>query len=461
MRLAVFMYLWLTLIVENSGKLKEWASFINGSMFQGYFTCYNNPSSLTASFSCMYSNSKIIQGFISKNFVKHNQVKGIIGTIICCLSLMQTNYNYINQTWHFTLHIKLKIKVEVIFMDLGSAGTWTKSWRRIHNVRYEGLYLIDKFSSSARHQYFYYGRRGFFYLVSNKHKIMMIGIVFPTKEQNKLFSRFSIIDASEITLFKYNGYVKAYDKNHCRFQSRMWYYSLTFNNTQALTYHVTVQKTLKIVVKLNCSNTNYTLIFFDGPKDIFKQIKVRNNKVIFSSFQCYIKLYQSPKRIQPKEMMCICVQSLQQKLIKLSVANNNTKLSFDNWIRNRNNLIFNISSTRGYLNLSVLDFSFYGPNIDRCAYGGFSYVQSDGSKLHEIRNICDKYNHSSKNKSFNKTLMEFVATNQFVLLVIYSYAPISFISKFTLEISISSCRGIFPCKTGGSLNIYRVYVYNN
>ena len=252
-----------------------------------------------------------------------------------------------------------------------------------------------------------------------------------------------------MTYFKYTGKIQKYKRSNIQFRTHgLFKYDFVFKKMRVVTYHITVSKLLRIVLQQYDNDTNYILIFYDGPKDSFSEVKMRNNYIIFSSFQCYVKLYQSIPVTQLYPSLTINVHSIQQDIMKYSITNY-TKLSLTNFTKKINHIILNISTTKGYLNLSIQEFSFYGPNIDSCVYGGSAYFQTDDTKFKEIITLCNNYTHLFKYKFFNKTLMDFITTNPYILVVVYFYKPVSIVSNFSLEVSISSCRGIFPCATGG------------
>ena len=221
------------------------------------------------------------------------------------------------------------------------------------------------------------------------------------------------------------------------------------------TFTVSFNDKLKRVIILLSSQ--YKLFFkkielYDGPDDQGLKIKPKN-KNVFSTFQCYLKLYAENFT---HESQSIRISSTTQKLSQNIVVDlyNASYHTLNMSARGHNHLhyIGNFTCLNGFINISLISFNYNGPEIKRCRYGGMFYYEPDVDRYRkDVVRMCSTYRKTPGSKSFDRFPMDFVTSASNVLIMIYSYHPYNEIMEVKIHISVTPCKGVIPCE--GELNM--------
>ena len=101
--------------------------------------------------------------------------------------------------------------------------------------------------------------------------------------------------------------------------------------------------------------------------------------------------------------------------------------------------IFYFHVPRGfYVNATLLNFNYSGPNTGYCQYGGLSIYDYVENKINEILLMCDNWPSVSLMKQPNRLI---VSNTESLFVVLYSYPPQSMI-KVNLGMEKTSCQGV-------------------
>ena len=226
----------------------------------------------------------------------------------------------------------------------------------------------------------------------------------------------------------------------------------------------------KLKLKLKTQQSFY---IYDGPGIFSKMLTQNSSTILPSSNQVYCVLYSLEdfsEYIPETELLDF--YAFPTDVIQVRLVDNdpvilppcNAELNF--------HCVYNITSTSGYINLSVSELTVNGfdwnSNYYDCFLGGVaftfdvnrldsSYRESERtysvkkrSDLYDMRYLCDNYTSKYDMKSmFDKSLMDLVSnTRDGMLLAVYSYKHYSRVTM-AATVTVTPCRGDLYYKPAG------------
>ena len=418
-------------------KYKNWTNYVNGSPFKSLDQLDQNDfTTMNVKYTWQYLllNSLEFFNLQNKNFSHFSNVKSIIGRVHCCSGFpiyKQMNSIYFSQTFYFRTHAFLKMKVTFLEINL------IISKFNIFASEYLHIYNGFQYDCNIRGKYLL-GKRNIFDLFSTVRNLLFRSNVIPSLQTKyKLF--FTVIDSSLITIFHCSSKKKEKKEveNPLYFPFKYQYYAILHQTIHLKSFHIVVDKLLRVKIKVQNSLMK-EIELHDGPDDRTKVIKQIGNQIIMSTFQCYLKIYGNDAKNLSSG---IRITTVKQEILYNITINSSFTFSSD-MCRKADPLhcIVFFNARNMYLNMSLINMTFSGPNTKRCAYGGLSY---HGVKVKKyLATLCDNYTQTPEYNSFDKVPMNYVSTESYLLLILYGYHPYNKDMDVNIEIALTPCRGI-------------------
>ena len=451
MILRIFVYLSQeTLFI----KYRRWLSYIDNCLHTGLLKLQDREhvKSIKTMFFYLTKLSRTLRAQIFRNCSQFPVVKRIIGKIHCCyifkLKLL------IKYRWLFNTDLRLHLNatfVEVNILRIKAHGAFRGRLSRGATTKYDDELLrigVDKYVHYT-HLYLA-GRRNIFTIVSVENYMFII-LKSVTTVGNKLNVFFTIIDSTAVQQFNYNGY--KFTKDHTPTHKKSWkldikeyYTKIKYNpENEVQSYYILIKKHLKALVKfIGIQVENIKL--YDGPDGHTSLIHLRRNEIKLSTFQCFIQVNKASfGNTTPR----VIISSANEKHVQSLKVVNTSVFTLNMCGRKQvQHCIINVTAIDKYINLSIVSMIYNGPDILNCNFGGVSYLEKVDDMFEDRKSFCDSYTQHPKKDSFDKVPMDFVSKDFEALIVIYGYYPYNKEMDLKIEISETSCKGIFPCDNG-------------
>ena len=225
-----------------------------------------------------------------------------------------------------------------------------------------------------------------------------------------------------------------------------------------------MNKLYKIALKFSENNDPVLKMnIYDGPDSSTQLIKFKGNYIAMSTFQCYLELQAI---LDGNFYLCSRFKELKFNAVIFSSENVRSDYIYLEVITpaiitldkcKKEYVIYcvySITTDTMYLNVSMINMTYTGPNIKNCIFGGIAYYQNEyvtpknQSILKEMKTMCDTYTRNPRKNSFDKLAMDIVSTESNILIVMYRYHAYYTGMEVTLNISVVPCKGILPCGGG-------------
>ena len=438
-------------------KYKNWTKYTDGCIYRSLDHLKENDSegtNIRNMWKILSNNSNILHSLQNRNFSQMGIVKTISGRIDCCsvFSIAESKYRY---EWTFIPHNRLKMNLTFLEVNLPPGFEFDAN-----------EYLVIKYSSSNNFLSFKYlniynGKMNKFTIFS-LDSIMYIKLeVYPSLKM-KIRLMISVFDNSTITDVTYTFRTENGMKY---FLHAFLYHAVFYNEIHLRSYHVVLNKLLKIKLKFNLDyQTQAKIELHDGPDDQVKLIKQIRTQVILSSFQCYLNVYAENIYNTTSRIYILPVK--QDVLLNITL---DKPVTFNSNIcgqKETQHCIIQFNTNDMYLNMSIINMTFDGPNAGHCAFGGLTYhginVKVGSNKF--LTSLCGSYTQTPKYNSFDKIPMNYVTTEFYLLLIIYGYHPYNKGMELNIDISFTPCKGIVwltkrKCKYIKYLSMYYYYFF--
>ena len=362
-------------------------------------------------------------------------MKGVTGTIQCCLGLTieeQKSGIFTGFEWHFRPDPRLRMNITFMGTNL------IQSYR---NTDYEYLLVKSDFSPSSYLNLYIKGKTSIFTILMNWKILKIFLKCFPSK-YTKINLIFSVFDKSLITFSFFTRRTVDAPKS---FSHKFMYHTIFYNNLHYKTFHIALNKLQKVKLRFiqqSLSNTpeKRQIELHDGPDDQTKIIKNIGSQIILSTFQCYLKVYAEQKHHLTAG---ISISSVKQKILHNIEINSSVIFSLDMCgQKDPLHCIIKLNTMEGYLNMSLKNMTYTGPNSIHCLYGGITYHGINVKMRNYLTSLCDSYTQTPENNSFDKVPMNYVSTESKLLIIVYCYHPYNRGMDLNLDISLSPYRGI-------------------
>ena len=440
---AIFLYLSATNSMNNNNKLcisnklnasvakdKNWTAYTDNCLYKtlsDYKFDYRTTISILQKFD---KNSHKLHDLQDKIISNSSVIKAIIGTIGCCsgVSLLeQRRKTFPAFHWRFQHDPELQMNVTFLETNLIRSSYYSTHYEYIQ------IQLVPK-----RIYRYIHGKANVFSVLSMSKTLNISLFCFPT-HNTKVNFLFFVTDKS---LALYLKDIKSTFVNKPMVKMTG---SLDFCNPKVYfkSLHILLDKLLR--VKLRFIQLNYTqkVDLFDGPDIHTKLITQIRTQIIMSTFQCYLIIYDNTDKYLRYE---IKISSIKQEIFQ-NITLNNT-LSFNSKIcdqKQSQHCILQFFATDMYINMSIINMTYNGPNFQDCTFGGLTYhginVKLRGGRRY-MTTLCDNYTQTPGNNSFTKVPMNYVSTEFHLLIIIFSYYPYNSKMDININLSLTPCRGI-------------------
>ena len=371
-------------------------------------------------------------------------VKTIIGRIMCCH--IQQSYFFQHFKWELVVDVRFHINATVLCLDL---SMYRREWWYHLKSKSDAERLIIKYYRMKAHQQsaVLLGRRNTITFLSADNKLYVHSYTYNFIKQ-KFDIAFSMIDSIILHRFKFI----IIGRGQRLYLNANIYFTLLCSQTEMRSYLITMSKLYPIAVRLLKQKREvYKVNLYDGPDTTSKRFQsYQPEKFIkMSTFQCYIEMHVKSFGvfILAFRVPIADVVSLKNdtKVDKHYLITKHVLLSQD-MCKDLNYCIFNVSAPLhgSYLNVSLVSMNFVGPTTE-CLFGGLSYYGYDSVYK---KTLCDLYKRTVHTESIEKVPMDIVTPGFSCLIVIYGYHPHNVGMEFLLNVSVTPCKGLFPCDGG-------------
>ena len=91
----------------------------------------------------------------------------------------------------------------------------------------------------------------------------------------------------------------------------------------------------------------------------------------------------------------------------------------------------------------------------------FEYSESGIPRYEPLLRLCNCYTKVPKQQSFDRVPMDFVTSGSSVWIIVFGYHPYNKGMKLELQVSVTPCRGIFPCEGELQARDFKKYKASN
>ena len=458
-------------------KYNVYMAYLDNCLFNTLQMQTNRHTSIRDVLLSLQEKSNNLNHLIKKNFIWYLYVKSIIGTIKCCLAkgfieylskeqkvgkTSSPDYNLHRSTsdqndcspfntkfvmWRFDVNSKFKINATVLEVNMmyefeGCYGIFEPLSTNVRSQEALYLYRPSKQKNFRSRHWCFTGKRNSFNFVSKDRKFYIAMKFVPSREV-KLNALFSVIDSKLVTEFSINwGYNSVYPTI-----LYISYMHLANPIVTIRSYLVIERKHHRVTLQLPDLKSSRTELF-DGPDDKSPMVKSEEGYIRLSTFQCYLKIYnESSEQFDVK--FDVNVTGTKQDVKQNVIVYNTTLLSLNmcsiNYIQH---CVINVTGTDGmFLNVSILNMNYGGPNIRNCHFGGVSYYEKvyNRSEPDERKSFCGRYTRNPQNNSFDIVPMSYVTEGHSLLIVFYGYYPHNKGMEINMEITLTPCKGLYFC----------------
>ena len=423
----------------------------------------------------LHKKSFSLENLMKENFIRYYFVKSIIGTIQCCIPFGSHDpvkkeqklkssspspyandcspFNCKFQLWIFNANSKFKINITFLEVNMMHEfkGDCILAWLRYskkYHIRSQEILFIDKEKPKRyRGEYMdglcFTGKRNTFNFISHKGKLL-IGVVIVPTDDIKLKALFTVLDSRLVRSFGIEyGYRNVYP-------TILLVNTVNLTNSigSKMSYLVLKGKFQRVVLRLWHNNAS-RIELFDGPDDKSLSVKSAEGYTLFSTFQCFVKIYAATS---VEFASVIRISGIAQDVFQhVTVHNANLPLQDICIMKIVHHCIINVTGTNNvYLNVSIIDMKYSGPNIRNCQFGGVSYYEKiyNRSDPEERKSFCGRYTRNPQNNSFDIVPMSYVTEGHSLLIVFYGYYPHNQGMEINMEITITPCKGLYFCNKG-------------
>ena len=206
-------------------------------------------------------------------------------------------------------------------------------------------------------------------------------------------------------------------------------------------WNIFVSKMFKlciIPIKVN-PDDKANLYLYDGPDFHASQFNTSSfEKFTSSSFQVSILFHGHFSDIVIKFESYIFKQAVQNFKTFL-VKEKSEWISSKCFVKSSSICAFHFHVPRGFfVNITLLNLNYSGPNIGYCQYGGLSIYDYVNNKIKEILLLCDNWPSIFSIKEPNRSI---VSNTKSLFVVLFSY-PLHSMITFNLGIEKTSCQGV-------------------
>ena len=227
------------------------------------------------------------------------------------------------------------------------------------------------------------------------------------------------------------------------FKNSFVFHKYVLANDIYYNWNIFVSKMFKlsiILIKVNADDKS-GLYLYDGPDFYACQYDASSFKTFTSSsFQVSVLFHGQFSNISLKFKSYMFKQAMQN--FKTFLVKGNSE-----WISSQLNCsdkpssicAFDVHVLRGfYVNVTLLNFNYSGPNTGYCQYGGLSIYDNMNNKIKEVLLLCNNWPSMSSIKEPKKFI---VSNTKSLFVVLFSYTPHSMIN-FILRIEKTSYQGV-------------------
>ena len=208
----------------------------------------------------------------------------------------------------------------------------------------------------------------------------------------------------------------------------------------------------------------------DGPGILSKNMNRGNSLIYLSTFQTFILIYRI--KWESKEKLVdfgIKYYARKVKHHNISVSTSNISIlpPCTSKMYSNKHCVYNLTANSGYLNLSVTNLRYTGPNFHRsgfrtenkfvlhCLQGGLAFeIENDRKKnSRTMYQICSNYTSEEtfdisqcktnlfQTNKYHKSVMNIISNTQTMIVVVYSYKHYSEVS-FNIRMMVTPCKGV-------------------
>ena len=431
---------------------KNWTKYTDGCIYRSLSLFRENDSkdqnirniwlSLVRSANKMYK-------LQNRNFSRMWKLKTISGTIDCCLGFsISEQIERITKEYRWKLKLQSKLRLNITFLEInlirGYPRAVIEDVQILHNFQYRGT--CKSFT----------GKMNIFTIFSKSSAGFSVFLHVVPSLKRKVKFMISVIDSFRVTYFMCK-LDREYGSKSLLYN--FMYHTVLYHKIHLKSFHVVLNKLLRVKLRFDRAyQTHRRVELYDGPDDHTKLIKQIGNSIILSTFQCYLKVYGGSIH---NFTFGIYILSVNQKVLKNITIN--SSIAFNSNICNQRetqHCIIQFNTNDMYLNMSIINMTFDGPNFGDCAFGGLTYhgikVKVKSNKF--LTTLCDSYTQKPKYNSFDKIPMNYVTTEFYLLIIIYGYYPHNKNLEISIEISLTPCRGIIFLKNSRCKYIHHYHL---
>ena len=465
----------LQLLLTFAEKYNNYIAYLDNILFKNLKLHlkynYRENTNVRDILSILHFNSAYLRGFIRANFSPYIFITSIVGSIWCCTlpshitKVDECSSNSKEIFW--TFYTSPKFQINSTFLEanmmheleedclrswMAYFSTWAKYWK-IQFVKSQEILFLDTalekmFMGEVLSALCFTGRRNAFYVISPRNKLF-IGYLYTPTWLPGLYFLFSMVDSRKVKEFTVDWkYRNAYPPMLLISSIKL---AKGYTEVTILSYLVLRGKLEKVAIILPYHKPSIIKLF-DGPDDQSPSVNSKEGYILFSTFQCFLKVYNESFAGFISNITMI---SIKQDIYKYITVNNTMQLSMNICSQKLVlHCILNITATDDmYLNVSIVKMDYLGPNIRKCHFGGVSYYEVY-NESEERKSFCGVYMQYPSNYSFLPVPMNYVSTGHSVLIVFYGYYPFIDTMEINMEITLTPCKGIYFCGNSKYTYIY-------
>ena len=435
--LNVYILAQVFIFPTSSSEFKNWATYIDNCLFKSALQINKNNFKIIT----MITYSKHLKRYSSKLYNLQKMefsypsviVKSILGTTNCCPSFTSVETVYRKPFyWKFKPDPRIKMKVTFMKVQLVRENLYFKTFA---NREYESVHAASDSIPSRHKDIFWTGKTSTFSIYSVGKYLNITLRCFPSA-YTKLSFIYTVVDNSSLSILYWR---RRLVDSQSSFPTHYMYHTIVDQEIHSKSFHIMLNKLLR--VKLKFINQDFIwrkIELYDGPDDQTKLIKQTGSQKILSTFQCYLKVNTKNSH---KSTSGITILSVKQKIMHNITINRSLDFSF-NMCKHKEpqHCIVQFNANNIYLNMSIINMTYNGPNTYGCAFGGLTYHGVNA----KVRNtpLCDSYTQNPSRSSCDKVPMNYVSTDFDLLIIIYGYSPYNKDMEINMKISLTPCRGI-------------------
>ncbi len=336
---------------------------------------------------------------------------------VACSEFRMTNIQTQSVLWKFSVHTKFSLNL-----------TFTTVYfsKRVRVCLEGNLTIVESIQKLQKPGYIFCEHYASFTIYPRFPDITVIVTTFPLVSSKISFIH-TVIDKSLFTSVK-----ETYQRD-----PYMTPFSiiLTHDNCSFMSFFIKVRKTHVVVIKY-FNKTAKTLILFDGPDSLSKEIEIRQGTVHLSTFQGLLQLtlnlIQTSQAYPFKYNSRAIVRTLDLQLIS---ENQKEYFALPSTACSKSNCLIFSSSVDRYINMSVLSFSVSRKQTDSCIFGALLTIEDFNNNIIESRPLCD----NETSKSIHRRSQYSYGTNMTTLLFWYKHKCEMNVS---VVFSLTSCQHV-------------------